>query len=941
MKIVRHDEEISYSIINLGSLSRILRDNLAFLLRELKKLNLGILKNSQIEDVAVQLANKLLWILIKRFGIYYFSPHGNGVVIIKDCAKKLIDYINSFINTVRDIITASNEQADIPDASVDPQSIITNVDTLEHSLRFDIVTERSITAAFALMGDDPPLSYAENNGLFVSSEKMREIFDNIYKTHKKPLPGKTIIKRIPGFLIRFGTKHFGGRKLSDDEIVLCYDTKIMGIEFIAKETLTGNSVYTLRDLYDISLGLAKKIIESLDEYRYTIIFALSLRNKMVYIPAYNRFYSRFETDEKIILNILLALLMLLAFIRIYTSSSADIILIRRIYLRPSKSKARTIHEWKKECNEIVFPLSERQNIDSHSLVRRGFKYVVSDKLADMIIEHLNKNLALNFSVDPHSKKLCDFSLLFDKKLKHDIVWLGGEPIKKYLKPTMDLQILADLLNNYGVDICLIPIFLTDNPSGKINKIKQALRKIESYINSYNLPISLFKLDGNYHIASWGLQSFINMIRKEIDDSIENDEPIHYALHRLLQLEQKIDPQLFTQCLPHPDITKKRRTTIYLIMHIIDDEFERDGDLSYVLSRILSIAFDIPILPVRYTTLDEEIAQKSGFNRALLNNIIRCILARSHLLPLDFNQISTKTDTKMESITHEDLQDWLFISVSLYNLEGKFGGLVACLAWIQSYDDIPFFRHRAYFTLKKEPPQTMEEFLEELAKVLRKLRKLFERYENVIIELPYVMEQWRTKIQKTYLARLLDNVFRDVEENENMPNIYIILRGDVRMPRLFEIRGNIISVPNEDIYFVSKDAKGNTKNILFGVSSVILGDSKYRLPIPRKIVIYKFMKEGQKHIVNPTEEELLLVMSAFKASKMLRLNTPIHVVKETTGTLATIKYRHILHLVYKLSRDQSYRFVFNSVYNLLDKLSRIRHSQDSLIILDNAGIWALI
>ena len=50
----------------------------------------------------------------------------------------------------------------------------------------------------------------------------------------------------------------------------------------------------------------------------------------------------------------------------------------------------------------------------------------------MIIEHLNKNLALNFSVDPHSKKLCDFSLLFDKKIKHDIVWLGGEPIKKYL-----------------------------------------------------------------------------------------------------------------------------------------------------------------------------------------------------------------------------------------------------------------------------------------------------------------------------------------------------------------------------------------------------------------------------------------------------------------------------------------------------------------------------
>ena len=636
-------------------------------------------------------------------------------------------------------------------------------------------------------------------------------------------------------------------------------------------------------------------------------------------------------------DILISLVIAVALAKSLNAKEAEVIILRRQYLKPAPFHGNDIKDLLKELNNRVFPYG--QKIESFSFLKPNHRYNFGLEAVNNVLGIIINHLATGNEKSSNITYL-DTLLKNDQINRYRLVWAGGYDLHSYLKPGIDLELLLTLLSDYNIRIEVLPILLSFNRTEvymDIGKVVDALQIIENDATRSNLPVTIIGKDEGCIIPRNPI-NVLNIIKQKIIDVPVSEINPHHLFHEVLV--DNVDKNYFMRGLPSPDLNEKRNSHVILPMLIIDDGSKMRGDIGYLTSRILSIICDIPALPMRYSTLIEKVLQKREYS--VINNIIRGIFSRSHVLPLTINRITLmRGEREIASISPSDLERWLAIATTLYKVGNRFCGVVSALAWIKKFQTTPTFRHRVYFTVRNTVPALDSDLVEDISKPLNIIKEKFSEHDAVLLEFPFILEHMKHKECKTYLRKILNTSLKDYVRDHNT-EIFVVAKSDLRLPRIYERSSNdTIDAPREEFYIL--DSNGLLPRRLYGISTIVLGATPYRLQVPRGLEIYKVFYDqntGNVDLREANETDIWRVLPHYKALKILRLNTPVHTVRETVVALAAIKYREIMRMLHSsFVRDDKLQIAIRSIGFILDKMSRANPFR--VIELYRSGIWSLI
>jgi len=911
----------------------------------LQKVVEKIIHERSIEDISEgdlfdTVFNRFKWILRRRLGFFMLNNKGEKAIIIGD--KELVkNVLEEILNIARLYnVSENNDTVKVDDLLFSPPN-----DNIKEYIGA-MIQYNSLCYRLGEM----KFTVKDKRFFFISYEDAKEIFrDIVSELIKKGSMVTSLARRILGVL--FKTSQISRENSNSLDLLIHFDIKMIGLLtrkiFKLPETTNQGSDF-IANLWDLAFDISDEIARSryFIEGNYILLFHMVKEDekselKELYLPAFQKFSSVSPTQTYLVAEIFSDLLFGWFVAKALKVTEAHVIPFVRIYLKPSKFTG-SFNELLTKTREIFRGTSQIRGMESFTFLSPANRYTYGLQIIMTHIEYLVTNILPNADLLP---KPLHYTSLFGRKLEYDVKWnteLFRAPSKIYLRPTpLFKRISNQFLLPHDIRIHLIPIYLYFDPIGDSELIISKLKLIETKMNELlglrerrillsrdnDGSIKLIKIKANiFHIIL--NTEFTRAITRE---PRRNLEEILYSVLSLNRCDLPFNE--FLKMLPHYDILSRGVSDIVLPLIILDDRNDEKGDRCYLLARMLAILFDIPVFPIRYKTLKEKINENS---KAIFMNILRGILSRCHLMPLDVKKISLNND----EYELESLRDWLLIGVSLYKVGDAFHGAVATVAQLRRIENSEIFRHYILVSFKEILEEETKMIIETVSNALREALKLSQDYKDVLLELPYVLEHWKTNEQITYLRKILDKAFRDLRKQLEDKNIYVLLHSDSRLPRVLEKSNHTLSNPSSDIILEGKEVGDFHLSFLCSLSIVIPSKDEreaYRTILPRRIKIYRvYFNNDEVRLQRIYGNDATSVLVVHKFARLLRVNTPISIVKETLPTLIALKYRTLMHILYKY-RDRG---------NLLESLKslmniRINLENEGIIKLERAGVWALV
>ena len=930
----------NYICIDLKRLDEMIRD---FLQRVTEKIvQENSLEDASEEDLFDIIFNRFKWILRRRLGLFMLDDRDEEAVIIGD--KELAK------NVLREILNIAN----LDDTSENKVNDAIKVDDLLYSTPNNHIKEyigamiQYNSLCYRL--DEMKFTVKDKGFYFISYEDTKEIFhDIISELINRGGMITSLAKRILGVL--FKTSQISGKDSDNLDLLIHFDLKMIGLltrKILELPITTDQDNDFITHLWNLAIDISDEIAGShySVEGNYILLFHMIKEDKKnglkeLYFPAFQKFSSVTPIQTHLVATIFSDLLFGWFIAKALKVTEAYVIPFVRTYLKPSKF-TKSFGELLTESRKIFRGASQIRNMESLTFLPPARRYDFGLKIIMTHINYLIMSVLPNIDL---SLEPLYYPSLFERKLTYDIEWnteLFREPSKIYLRPApLFRKIGNQFLLPHDIRIHLIPIYLYFDPIGDLELIINKLKLIEAKMNELlGLREKRILLsrdnDGSIKLIKIKANVFHKILNEEFTKAITRDprRSLEEILYNVLSLNGYDLPfDEFLRMLPHYDVLSRGVPDIVLPLIILDDRNDEKGDRCYLLARMLAILFDIPVFPVRYKTLKEKISENSV---AIFMNILRGILSRCHLIPLDVKKISLNNNEYELGC----LRDWLLIGVGLYKVGNAFQGAVATVAQLSRIENPEIFRHYILVSFKEILEEEMEMIIETVSNALRSALKLSQDYKNVLLELPYVLEHWRVDEQITYLRKILNKAFRDLRELLKDKNIYVLLHSDNRLPRIFEESNLTLSNPSSDVILEGKEVGDFHLSFLCSLSIVIPSRGEKepcRTILPRRIKIYRVsFNDDEVRLQRIYGDDAIDVLVVHKFARLLRVNTPISIVKETLPTLIALKYRALMRILYKYKDRGNLLESLKSLMNI-----RINLENEDTIKLERAGVWALV
>lgn len=933
-----HESNLKGFLVNLNILYDVLNsiiDYVSWLIHEEYKI-----QEISLSSFKDEIYERFRWLLLRRLGIFAEDYNSDTGLIIGEISlvESVLTKILEISKDIRDNKVNDNDEEDSSEMIFVDKSRAKNIilNSLHAILQYSSITYRLNAMRFTIK---------DKSFYFISHETLREIFlEMVIKIFKEGPLASNLSRRIPGVFIRAS---FSSNENSKT-LYIHYDLKNIGITmhnrfYNLPTNFTEDSLLYIGEIaYDILERIGRLPYGDLGNFMLLYVFKTNSGDEYLILPGFHKFSSSLGSESDILAVVLADLLFGLILAMSLNISEAYVTIIFRTYFA-SKKFDGNFNAFIEENTRILRGIRERKNTRVLSFLPPQNRYYFGHEIMSNAINYMfSDNLVWNNKA--FSASWQDF---FDGILTYSVEWdtnFFGRSNVCYLRPPAKMGKIANsILRISDTKIMLIPIYIYVGDQEDLTEIENKLSLLETKLNeclrAQNRKYILFeRSNGRISIITMEARKLIRLIKDEFERIAVSEQrgaidEIFWKILNRNGLDISLDE--FRHSIPDYEVLTEPIEKLILPLIIIDDRDDQKGDISYLATRILAVLFDIPVFPIRYKTIKEKISEE---NMVLIYNIARGILSRCHLLPIDVDRITLSPHNQW-ALTINDLRDWLLIGVGLYKVGNEFQGAIATVAQLQRLENYNLFRHNVFISFDEILPEETSRIIFSVGDAIKQALMLSENYDKILIEVPRFLEHLHTDEQKTYLELILKNAISGLENMLSGKNIYVIVRNDLRLPRIYVEHENNIDNPEDDIIFEALDRGEFHKSFVCLFSTVIKSKTEkkaYRTVIPRRIKIYKItIEDGRIRFNRRYSRNAYNVLLVLKLARLLRLNTPISIVKETLPTLITLKYRNLMRIIQRYGNNP-YIEDIKGVIAL-----RVKLENDNTIKLKRAGVWSLI